>query len=235
VGINPITVLLAGATGLVGSEVLKRCIDNDKIASIIVPTRRKLLIEHRKVKNIVMDLVDTDRHAELSQAIASAANNKVHAYICCLGTTMKAAGSREAFITVDRELVCRLAEISKAQGADNAVFVSSVGATRQTSNFYLRIKGETEDLLENMKFHRLDILRPGVLLGPRTDERTGEAVAQKLSFFYNPLLRGRLRRFRAIPAAVVADAALQLSMENTPGVFVHENVQMLKIISQQIV
>jgi uncharacterized protein YbjT (DUF2867 family) len=227
VGIKPITVLLAGATGLVGGEVLKRCLDDTRIGQVIAPTRRSLSVQHPKIKNIVMDLMDAEKQAELSNAIAAVSKSKLHAYICCLGTTIKAAGSREAFIAVDRDLVCRLAEISKTLGATNTVFVSSVGATRQTSNFYLRIKGETEDVLERMKFHRLDILRPGVLLGPRADNRPGEAVAQKLAFLYNPILRGPLRRYRAISAEHVATAALSLSAENSPGIFIHENAQML--------
>ena len=107
------------------------------------------------------------------------------------------------------------------------MFVSSVGATRQASNFYLRVKGETEDLLERMKFDRVDILRPGVLLGPRVDSRPGEAIAQKLSFIYNPFLQGPLRRYRAITADAVALAALALLRKKDSGIFVHENVELI--------
>jgi uncharacterized protein YbjT (DUF2867 family) len=230
VGIKPKTVLLAGATGLVGGEVLKRCLDDSTIGKIIVPTRRALSIKHAKIQNIVMDLVDVEKQTELSSAIGNASQTKLDAYICCLGTTIKAAGSREAFIAVDRDLVCRLAEISQAFGASNVVFISSVGATRQTSNFYLRIKGETEDVLEKMKFQRLDILRPGVLIGARSDNRPGEAIAQKLSFLYNPLLRGPLRRYRAIAAEAVAHAALMLLNKREEGIFVHENKEMLGML-----
>jgi uncharacterized protein YbjT (DUF2867 family) len=230
VGIKPKTVLLAGATGLVGGEVLKRCLDDSTIGKIIVPTRRALSIKHAKIQNIVMDLVDVEKQTELSSAIGNASQTKLDAYICCLGTTIKAAGSREAFIAVDRDLVSRLAEISQAFGASNVVFISSVGATRQTSNFYLRIKGETEDVLEKMKFQRLDILRPGVLIGARSDNRPGEAIAQKLSFLYNPLLRGPLRRYRAIAAEAVAHAALMLLNKREEGIFVHENKEMLGML-----
>lgn len=231
-GLSKKTVLLAGATGLVGNAILQRCLADRNVAEVIVPTRRPVAIKHEKIRNIVMDLITADSgepSAALSDAIARISGGKIDAYISALGTTIKTAGSREAFISVDRDLVCRFAEIAKQQKAKQIIFVSSVGATRQTSNFYLRVKGETEDLLERMKFHRVDILRPGVLLGPREDSRTGEAIAQKLSFIYNPLLLGPLRRYRAISADTVAAAALTLLRKKDPGIFVHENAEMLAL------
>jgi uncharacterized protein YbjT (DUF2867 family) len=230
VGISKRTILLAGATGLVGSAILQRCVSDRTIAAIIVPTRRPVSIKHPKIRNVVMDLLSIENgepSAGLSDAIAKASDGKIDAYVSALGTTIKTAGSREAFISVDRDLVCRFAEIAKQQNARQVVFVSSVGATRQASNFYLRVKGETEDLLERMKFHRVDILRPGVLLGPREDSRPGEAIAQKLSFIYNPFLQGPLRRYRAIEADTVAAAALELLRKKEAGIFVHENAGML--------
>lgn len=231
-GISKKTILLAGATGLVGGAVLQRCLADRTISSVIIPTRRPVGIKHPKIENIVMDLVageNGEPSAGLSEAIAKASDGKIDTYISALGTTIKTAGSREAFIAVDRDLVSRFAEIAKQQNAKQIVFVSSVGATRQTSNFYLRVKGETEDLLERMKFHRIDILRPGVLLGPREDSRPGEAVAQKLSFVYNPLLRGSLRRYRAISADTVAAATLALLRQKEAGIFVHENAEMVDL------
>lgn len=231
-GISKKTVLLAGATGLVGNAVLQHCLSDKGVAMVIVPTRRPVGFKHPKLRNIVMDLVageNGEPSAGLAEAIAKASSGKVDAYISALGTTIKTAGSREAFISVDRDLVVRFAEIAKQQNAKQIVFVSSVGATRQTSNFYLRVKGETEDLLERMKFHRVDILRPGVLLGPREDSRPGEAIAQKLSFIYNPLLQGPLRRYRAISAEVVAAAILALLKKKESGIFIHENAEMVEL------
>lgn len=228
-GLNRKTVLLAGATGLVGHAILQRCLADRTVAEVIVPTRRPVTIKHAKIRNIVMDLIDVDSgepSAALADAITAVSGGKIDVYISALGTTIKTAGSREAFISVDRDLVCRFAEIAKQENAKQIVFVSSVGATRQTSNFYLRVKGETEDLLERMKFHRVDILRPGLLLGAREDSRTGEAIAQKLSFIYNPLLQGPLRSYRAISADAVAEAAMALLRKKEAGIFVHENAEM---------
>lgn len=232
-GLSKKTVLLAGATGLVGNAILQLCLADRSVAEVIVPTRRPIKIKHAKLRNIVTDLIDVESgepSAALEDEITKLSGGKIDAYISALGTTIKTAGSREAFISVDRDLVCRFAEIAKQQKAKQIIFVSSVGATRQTSNFYLRVKGETEDLLERMKLHRVDILRPGVLLGPRDESRTGEAIAQKLSFIYNLLLQGPLRRYRAISANTVAEAALTLLRKKEPGIFVHENAEMLDLL-----
>jgi uncharacterized protein YbjT (DUF2867 family) len=144
--------------------------------------------------------------------------------VSCLGTTLQVAGSREAFIAVDRELVLRLARLAFELGARRAILVSSVGASRQSGNFYLRIKGEVEDAMGDLGFQRLDILQPGLLLGERTELRRGESIAQTLAPLYNPLLRGaRLRRYRAIPAETVARAIVRLADATAPGQFVHQH------------
>ncbi len=226
--INTKTVLLAGATGLVGDAIMQQALSDEAIGRLIVVTRRPVHIAHPKIRNIVMDLVGSetqDPMPAMAEAIGKASGGKVDAYISALGTTIKTAGSREAFIAVDRDLVCRFAEIAKQNNAQQIIFVSSVGANRQTSNFYLRVKGETEDLLERMNFQRVDHLRPGLLLGPRSDTRPGEAIGQKLSFLYNPFLLGPLRRYRAISADQVAKAALCLLGKTELGVFVHENAE----------
>ena len=117
-GISKKTILLAGATGLVGNAILQRCIADKTIAAIIVPTRRKLTIKHAKIRSIVMDLTsaeNSEKSSSLSEAIGIASGGKIDAYISALGTTIKTAGSREAFISVDRDLVTRLAEIAKQQ------------------------------------------------------------------------------------------------------------------------
>jgi nucleoside-diphosphate-sugar epimerase len=232
VGVTAKTVLLAGATGLVGNSIMQKCLHDENVGLIIVPTRRPVHIAHPKIRNVVMDLVGSetfDPLPALSEAIKKRSSGKIDCYISALGTTINAAGSREAFIAVDRDLVCRFAEVAKSLSAKHAIFISSVGANRQTSNFYLRVKGETEDLLEHMGFDRVDHLRPGLLLGPRSETRRGEALAQKSAFLYNPLMLGPLRRYRAIQADAVADAAVHLLAKNEAGVFVHENTALLAL------
>jgi uncharacterized protein YbjT (DUF2867 family) len=219
-------LLLAGATGLVGGLVLReRLADRGWPGRIVAPLRRNPGMKDPRLQPVIAPLTedksDERLAAEIGERLAGA---RLDCYISCLGTTLQVAGSREAFIAVDRELVLRLARLSFALGARRAILVSSVGASRQSGNFYLRIKGEVEDAMGEMGFQRLDIVQPGLLLGERGEVRRGEALAQSLAPLYNPLLRGRrLRRYRAISADTVARAIVKLGEQSAPGRFEHEN------------
>ena len=215
------TVLLAGASGLVGSHVLARLLAQAKGPRVLAPVRRPLSIRSPKLLSPVSTLA-ADDDATLVQRLSNESPT-IDAYVCCLGTTIKAAGSREAFLAVDRELVLRLAAAALTVGARQAILVSSVGASAQSNNFYLRVKGETERALAEMGYARVDLLRPGLLLGDRSDSRPGEAFARAITPFTNPLLRGPLRRYRGIAAADVAAAAVAVLGRDEPGRHVHEN------------
>jgi uncharacterized protein YbjT (DUF2867 family) len=217
------TVLLAGATGLVGGRVLARLLAAPDGPRVIAPVRRPLPAAAR-LEAPVVDLAAADEAGLRARIVALAP--RLDAYVCCLGTTIRAAGSREAFVAVDRELVLRLAAIARECGADHAVLVSSVGASAQSGNFYLRVKGETERGLAALGFRRVDILRPGLLLGERSERRPAERLARTLAPAFNPLLRGRLARYRAIPADEVAAAAVALLAQDSDGTFVHEHASL---------
>jgi len=152
------------------------------------------------------------------------------AAVSALGTTMRQAGSQAAFRGVDFDMVVAFARAAAAAGARRMVTVSSVGADPASANFYLRIKGEMETALEGLGFERLDILQPGLLRGPRGgDRRPGERIAIALSPLVNLFLRGRLGRFAAIDAAVVASAVVGALRRTEPGVFRHENRSIRKL------
>ena len=220
-------VLLAGATGLVGARVLARLLASNTGPQVLAPVRRPLSTASPRLLAPVSKLLPED-DAELAQRLAHEAP-EVSAYICCLGTTIKAAGSREAFLAVDRDLVLRLAAIGHDLGARHAILVSSVGASAQSGNFYLRVKGETERALGEMGFARVDVLRPGLLLGDRSESRPGEAFARAVSPVTNALLRGPLRRYRGIDVDHVAGAAVALLGESAPGRFVHEYADLMAL------
>jgi uncharacterized protein YbjT (DUF2867 family) len=224
--------LLAGGTGLVGGDVLReRLADRGWKGKIIAPVRRATAIKDPRLLTVVGPLTEAKADERMATEVrARAGEDRLDAYISCLGTTLEVAGSREAFIAVDRELVLRLAKLSFELGARRAILVSSVGASRQSGNFYLRIKGEVEDAMGEAGFKRLDILQPGLLLGPRTEVRRGESIAQALAPLYNPLLRGgKLRRYRAIPATTVARAIVRLAEQTAPGQFVHQHDQIVAL------
>ena len=174
------------------------------------------------------DLSDPSRDDDLTANLRALAGD-VDACVCALGTTIRQAGSREAFLAVDRDLVIRVATIARTLGATRMVLVSSVGASAQSDNFYLRVKGETERALGELGFERLDLLRPGLLLGERSEKRAAEQWGQRLAPLFNPLLRGALRRYRAIAAADVAAAAVAVLSQGAGGRHVHENAGLLAL------
>ena len=214
-------VLLAGATGLVGSRVLARLLAAPAGPLVLAPVRRPLAIEDRRLVAVVSDLADASADAALATRL-QARTTALGAYVCCLGTTLRQAGSREAFLDVDRDLVLRLGGIARHLGARQAVMVSSVGASAQSGQFYLRVKGEVERGLADLGFERLDFVRPGLLLGPRSERRPAEALGQRLAPLLNPLLAGPWRKYRAIGAEAVADAVTALVGRPGAGRHVHE-------------
>ena len=217
-------VLLAGATGLVGGRVLARLLAGGDGPLVVAPGRRRPVDTHPRLTTIETGF-EPARDDDLKAMIGAVAP-AVSAYLCCLGTTLRAAGSREAFVAIDRGLVLRLAKLARELGADHAVLVSSVGASAQSGNFYLRVKGEVERGIAALGFRRVDVLRPGLLLGDRTQSRPAERLARAAAPWLNPLIRGRLARFRAIDADDVAAAAVALLAQESDGVFVHEHASL---------
>ena len=231
-GLSPPRILLAGATGLVGGLVLKRLLaDASFRGSIIAPMRRASVAQDSRLLAPSLDFSLGDE--AFAQALDAAAPGPIDTFVCCLGTTMRAAGSREAFIAVDRELVLRFSRIARARGARHAILVSSVGASRQSGNFYLRVKGEVEDALEQAGYARLDLMRPGLLLGPRKERRPAEALFQKLAPLGNVLMQGRFKPYRSISADTLAAAIVALLSEGEAGVVAHSYEEILSVASLQ--
>lgn len=144
--------------------------------------------------------------------------------ISCLGTTIRKAGSRDAFRAVDHDLVLAFAEASHRAGAQHFITVSSVGAMPASSNFYLKTKAEMEQGLRNIGFGRLDIMRPSLLTGGQRDEhRTGEAMGILLAPIMDLLMFGPMQKFASTPSGKVAKAIAALARRGDDGVFIHEN------------
>ncbi len=223
--------MLAGASGMVGGQVLARLLADPRGPRVLAPVRRPLQEEAPRLPILMSNLADPSVDVELADQIR-ATGSPPEAFICCLGTTLSKAGSQEAFLAVDRDLVLRLAAMAHDAGARHAILVSSVGASAQSGNFYLRVKGETERAVADLGFARVDLLRPGLLLGERAESRPGEAFARALTPLTNPLLRGSLRRFRGIPAATVAAAAVVLLRETQDGRFVHEHTELMALAAR---
>lgn len=210
-------VLLIGATGLVGRSVVAGAGD-----------RGLAILARRAVGDPGAQRVQHIAPPEEWPAIIAAARPAT--LICCLGTTIAQAGSQAAFRAVDHDLVLASARAARAAGAGHMIVVSSVGASAKSRNFYLRTKGAMEEGLAAPGFDRLDILRPGLLTGAREGRpRPGERIAALAAPLTDALLRGSLRRYRSIPADIVAKAILALVDADTPGRYIHENDAMQRL------
>lgn len=215
------SVLLTGASGLVGGETLKRLLAAGEPFQVIAPTRAPLAAKSPRLHNVVYDAGTAERRAD-SGLRRTLAGRPVDTWICAIGTTMGKAGNQAAFVAIDRDLVLKFASLARFLGARHAILVSSVGANAKAGNFYLRVKAEAERGLAEQNFPRVDILRPGLLLGERGERRPAEHAAQVTAPLWNPLLLGPLSRYRAIEASAVAAAAVSFARDGGSGWFVHE-------------
>jgi uncharacterized protein YbjT (DUF2867 family) len=208
------TALLAGATGLVGSHCLELLLHDDAYGQVTVLGRRKLGTTHRK---LVQRVVDFDRLAELGDV------PRVDDVFCCLGTTMKQAGSEEAFRRVDFTYVYELARLASRHRAGQFLLVSALGANRQSRVFYNRVKGEVEEAVRKLPFDGVHIFRPSLLLGDRRESRPGERLAILAGRALGFVFVGPLGKYRPIAARAVAAAMVRIAKEAARGVHVYES------------
>lgn len=205
------TALVAGSTGLIGKQLVRLLLEDSGYETVIAISRKPLGIKHSKLKNVIADLATLDEHK--GQLIA----DEVY---CCLGTTMKVAGSKEAFRAVDYDYPLALAKISYANGAKSFALVSSLGANAGSFIFYNRVKGEIENVIAEIGFDRFHIFQPSLLLGDRTENRTGEDSAKRAYQLLGFLLP---KKYKAIESIKVARAMIHFSHEKVPGRFVHQS------------
>ncbi len=199
--------LVVGATGLVGGHCLQTLLADASYSEVIALVRKPLLNTHRKLKVVITTFTNLEQVGGQLQA---------DDVFCCLGTTIKKAGSQHAFRDVDYSLVIRVAEILKRQGAQQFLVVSAMGADSESKVFYNRIKGEMEESLKLLEYPCLRIIRPSLLLGERQEFRFGEKVAIMLTPLLNLFLLGSLKKYRPVEARSVARFMVRLAHEE-PG------------------
>ena len=206
---------IVGATGLVGGFCLEALCNNPIYSEVTAHVRKPLLKTHRKLKVI------TSNFDNLESDIS---NIKVHDAYCCLGTTIKKAGSQEAFKQVDLSLVVAVAELMRKQGAEQFIVISSMGADKNSKVFYSRVKGEMEDALKEISFPCLRIIRPSLLLGMRDEFRLGEKIGVILTPVLKPFLMGSLKKYVPVEAEKVAQFMVKVAQEEPiSGVHVYES------------
>ncbi|HKR66829.1 MAG TPA: NAD(P)H-binding protein [Thermoanaerobaculia bacterium] len=200
-------VLLLGATGLVGRELLTQLLADSDVSEVRVVARRATGTRNAKLIEHVFDLAEMEQHADVFA---------VDQIFCALGTTIKVAGSQERFRFVDHDLPLTAARLGLAQGARHYLLVSALGASRTSRVFYNRVKGELEDDLRALGYRSLTIAQPSLLLGPRTERRLGEEIAKRFGWLTPP-------KYRPIEGADVARALVDAARRDEPGVRVLES------------
>jgi uncharacterized protein YbjT (DUF2867 family) len=218
---NPTRIALVGATGLIGTSLIEYGLGRSDLFRIIGIARREAPLP----PGARMELLVADP-AGWPDAIA-AANADV--LVCALGTTWRKAGKDEAaFRSVDHDLVLACGKAAKAAGIRQMIVISSVGADAGSKTFYLRVKGETEQALGKLGLTRLDLLRPGLLRGPRVERRPAEKLAMLASPIADLLMNGQYRKYRSIKAQTMAQAIIGLTREKAAGRFVFEHDVILR-------
>ncbi|HSW19159.1 MAG TPA: NAD-dependent dehydratase [Ramlibacter sp.] len=199
------TLMLLGATGLVGGEALRLALADARVARVVAPTRHALPA-HPKLQNPVVDF----------QALPTqAAWWTVDAVICALGTTMAKAGSQQAFRRVDYDMPLETARLCRERGAAAYALNSALGADTNSSVFYSRVKGELEDALKALGYPSLTLVRPGLLGGQRKEDRPRERLFIRIGMLVGPLLP---RRWRVSQPDAVARHLLEGALAGAPGV-----------------
>lgn len=204
--------IIAGASGLIGSQLLAILLQKPDYDEVLILVRKELPIKHKKLVQLVIDFEKLDEH---NKAITG------HAIFCCLGSTQKKTPDLAVYRKIDHDYPVKLAQLAKQNGVEQYHLVTAIGANSKSSHFYTKMKGETEDDIQNVGLKCLHIYEPSLLTGSRKESRPAERFATVLMNFINPLLIGSLKKYRSIPAQTVAMAMFNESIKNEEGVFFH--------------
>ena len=202
-------VAIAGASGLTGSLCLEALLQHPEVDQVVAIVRRPLQRMHPKLQQVLLS------GSELKESIVA------DAFISCLGTTIRKAGSREAFEAVDRHLPVQIARQLQRHGCQVVAVVSAMGASAHSRFFYNRVKGAMEDDLQQTGFASLSILRPSIIDGQRQESRPAERMALALARAIRPLMGGKLRHYRAIEARTIARALVTCIIQRRTGQFTY--------------
>jgi uncharacterized protein YbjT (DUF2867 family) len=216
------TAIVFGATGLVGNLLIEELINSADYLAIKIFVRQPTGISEPKVEEIVADFSNLARY---SQTI------KGDDLFICIGTTINKAGSIANMEKIDRDIPFQIAKIAQINGIKNVAVVSSLGAAETSRNYYLRIKGKMETDILKLNFENTLIVRPSMLLGERKEKRIGEIVGKVVMKTVQPVLIGRLMKYRAVHARDVARAMIFM-MQNKRGKNIIESDELQKIAKE---
>jgi uncharacterized protein YbjT (DUF2867 family) len=220
---NGQTAVVLGATGLVGSILLQKLLNDDDFSKVIALTRKLSEIPHRKLENKVVNFNNPE---ELRNSFDFA-----DVIFCSVGTTQKKVhGDQEAYRKVDFDIPLTIARIGKEKGVKQFILVSSIGANTGSNNFYLRLKGEIENAISEVGYESLYIIRPSMLLGKRDEFRLGENIGQAVMRSASFLFFGPMKKYYPVQAKDVAGAMIEAAREKRKGINIIQYDEMMQLI-----
>ena len=214
-----LTAIIFGGSGLTGRFLTELLLKDTRYDKLILFVRKEIPVYHGKIRQVIFD---PDNISEKESEITG------NQAFCCIGTTIKKAGSKEVFFKIDHDLIINLAKASLKNGIPVFTVISSIGANTKASNFYLNTKGLMEEKLKSIGFKNLNILRPSMLLGLRSESRkleeTGKVIMKALGF----LLIGKLNKYKPVHAETVARAMIKAAnLNNNVVILESDNIQQL--------
>lgn len=214
------TALIAGATGLIGKELLQFLLNSNEYDKVIAIVRRPVELDHAKLDERVVDFDQLEQSKEIFA---------VDDVFCCLGTTIKKAKTKEAMWKIDVDYPVAIARLASSQGARKFLLVSSMNADSDSPIFYSKMKGKLEEEIKQIPFETTAIFRPSLLLGDREEFRLGERAAAAIFTKVPFLFAGPLKKFKAIEGRIVASAMYRAAQRNIQGVTVYPSEQIHEI------
>lgn len=214
--------IVIGATGMVGKQLVRQLLEQQAYAEVVILVREPLEVTHAKLKQVVVNWDELEKY--------ESAFHQTDDLFCCLGTTIKKAGSEVAFCKVDLEYPVTAAKIAERHGIKQFIGISSMGADAKSRIFYSRTKGLFEEEITNIGIPSVHFVRPSLLLGERKANRAGEKMGGIFLRWLDPLLKlGKGQNYRAIPGALVATAMIRIALREQPGVHIYSNQKIREI------
>ena len=207
---NRLSIVLAGATGLIGKSAVEIALANDSVEHIYCLSRRPITIAHSKLTQWLSP--------DLSILSEGDVTNSPIIGVITLGTTLKKAGSKEKLRVIDVDLVVKVAKDMYSFGVKHIIVVSCLGASVSSRSHYLRCKGEMEAELQQLEFEKITFMHPGSLVGSREKTRKDEKVLQCVLKMVSPLMIGVLADFKPVKAYDVAEAIIQLATQRSNNI-----------------
>lgn len=206
--------IVAGSSGVVGTALLHQLCANRNFTEVRIFVRRSSGVLHPKLKEFIVDFDHINDHKEKITG---------DVFFSCMGSTKKKTPDKRLYYQIDHDYPVHMARLALDNGVSQFHIISAIGANAKASNFYLKMKGETERDIAGLSFGSVHIYRPSLITGNRDENRIGETIANGLFKIINPLFVGKLRKYRSIEAKDIAKAMVAQAMKNLGGVHYYES------------